>query len=339
MRRRGISLWAVLATAGVTLGGAAARADDYYKDKQISLILGYNPGGGYDLYARVVANALPRYIPGKPTIVLHHMPGAGSIVAANYLHASKADDGLTLGLVGQQLALSQAFKDANVRYDLRDFKWLGRVAKNVEVTVVWHTSPVKTLADAMTQKVTLAATSAGSTSHSMPLLVSRITGAKFELVTGYKGVSGGGLAMERGETDGSHATVDGLLHTKSNWLRDKQVSPLVQYAMERHPALPDTPAMTELGKTPDDKKILSLFASAAEIGRSFLAPPKTPDQHVQTLRASFSAMLNDPTFKAEMEERKFVLDPLSGEKLQDLIADTLDIAPALVERAKTLTRQ
>lgn len=336
-----------LATSLSIIGGTlcfvasygAALADDYYRDKQISLILGYNAGGGYDLHARLVANALPRHIPGTPKIILRHMPGAGSIIAANFLQGHAAEDGLTIGLIGQQLAVSQALKDQNVRYDLRDFKALGRVARSVEATVVWHTSSVKSLADAMGRQITLAATSAGSTSHALPLLVSRITGAKFKLVTGYQGVSGAELAMERGETDGAHATVSGLMFTKAHWLKENKISVLVQYAKERDPSLPDTPTMTELGKTPDDKKILSFFASPAEVGYSFLAPPKTPVDRVQTMRQAFAKMLDEPSFAAEMKARSLSFDPLSGENLQALIAETLNLDPELVERGRSLSRE
>jgi tripartite-type tricarboxylate transporter receptor subunit TctC len=339
VRRVAMPLSTILATLCIVGGAGASRADDYYKDKQITLILGYNPGGGYDLHARLVANALPRHIPGNPKIILRHMPGAGSVIAANFLHGQSSDDGLTIGLVGQQLAVAQALKDQSVRYDLRDFKALGRVAKSVEATIVWHTSPVKSLSDAMERQITIAATSAGSTSHSLPLLVSRITGAKFRLVTGYPGVTGAGLAMERGETDGAHATVSGLMFSKANWLKENKISVLVQYAMERDPSLPDTPAMTEFGKTPDEKKILAFFASPAEVGYSFLAPPKTPPERVQTMRQSFSRMLDDPAFASEMKSRNLNFDPLSGEKLQALIVETLSIDPELVERGRALSRE
>ena len=316
-----------------------ALADDFYAKKQISMIVGYNPGGGYDIYARIVASALPRYIPGTPTIVPRNMPGAGSAVAANFLFGPAARDGLTIGVLGQQLALAQALGDPVAKYDMRQFNWLGRIASNVEVTVAWHTSPVKTIADAQKTEITLAATSAGSTSHSMPLLVSRITGAKFKLVTGYPGITGGGLAMERGETQGTHATVDGLLFAKQNWMTDKKVSVLVQYAAERHPALQSAPAMTELGKTAEDKAILNLFASPAEIGRSVVMPPGVPPQHVATLRGAFSAMLDDPAFEAELKSKNLTFEPMKGDRLQKLVASALAITPQLVERAKTLSRE
>lgn len=316
-----------------------ARAEDFYDKKQISMVIGYNAGGGYDIYARIIAAALPRYIPGAPNIVPRNMPGAGSAVAANFLAGPAPRDGLTIGVVGQQLSLAQALGDPTVKFDMREFNWLGRVASNVEVTVVWRTAPVKTIADALTQEVSLAATSAGSTSHSMPLLVSRITGAKFKLVTGYPGITGGGLAMERGETQGTHATVDGLLFTKREWIADNKVSVLVQYAMERHPSLPDAPAMTELARTPEDRAILNLFASPAEIGRSVMAPRGVPADRVAILRKAFAAMLDDPAFSAELKAKNLTFEPMKGEELQKLIENALNLPPALVERAKALGRE
>ncbi|MFN3891043.1 MAG: Bug family tripartite tricarboxylate transporter substrate binding protein [Beijerinckiaceae bacterium] len=319
--------------------GPHARADDFYDKKQIAFVIGYNPGGGYDIYARIIATALPRYIPGNPVIVPRNMPGAGSAVAANFLAGPAPRDGLTIGMIGQQLSLAQALNDPVVKFDMRQFNWLGRVASNVEVTVVWHTSPVKTIADATQREVSLAATSAGSTSHAMPLLVSRVTGARFKLVTGYPGITGGGLAMERGETQGTHATVDGLLFAKRAWMEEGKVSVLVQYAMERHPAHPNTPAMTELAKTPEDRAILNLFASPAEIGRSVMTPPGVPARQVRTLRDAFSAMLDDPVFAAELKAKNLTFEPMKGAELQKLIATALDLSPELVERAKAVGRE
>lgn len=329
----------LLIAIGVMGVAPLSLADDFYEKKQLSMIIGYNPGGGYDIYARIIASALPRYIPGKPIFVPRNMPGAGSAVAANFMSGPAGRDGLTVGVLGQQLALAQALGDPVAKYDMRQFNWLGRVASNVEVTVAWHTSPIKTIADAQKNEITLAATSAGSTSHSMPLLVSRITGAKFKLVTGYPGITGGGLAMERGETQGTHATVDGLLFAKRNWMTETKVSVLVQYAAERHPSLPDAPAMTELGKTDEDRMILNLFASPAEIGRSVVMPPGVPPQHVATLRAAFSAMLEDPAFEAELKSKNLTFEPMKGERLQKLVDSVLAISPQLIERAKALSRE
>ncbi len=313
-------------------------AEPFYQGKNISMVIGYNPGGGYDIYARIVGAAFARHIPGKPTIVPRNMPGAGSVVAANFLYTAAPKDGLTIGVIGQQLSLDQALGETSVRFDMRKFNWLGRAAMNVEVSLVWHTAPVQTLADALKTQVTLAATSGGSTSHTMPLLVSRITGAKFKLVTGYPGITGGALAMERGETQGTHATVDGLLFANANWMKQHIVSVLVQYSIKRHPSLPDVPAMAELGNTEQEKQILTLFASPAEIGRSMMMPPGVPAERVEILRHAFSSMLADPAFKQELLSKKLTFEPLDGAGLQKLIDTALSVSPELIAKAKAMIK-
>ena len=332
----------LLAALAIGLIGASAHgetAEEFFRNKQISLIIGYNPGGTYDLYSRLAASLLPRYIPGNPTIVPKNMPGVGSVKAANYLFGQAPKDGLTIGMIGQQLALTQALRDPTVEYDMRQFNWLGRFTPVVEVTVVWHTSPVKTIEDATKRETTLAATSAGSTSDSMPGLMNRLAGTKFKIIKGYPGTSGSILAMERGETEGAHATLENLLFGKADWLREKTISVLVQYAQERHPAFPNVPAMVEFGKTTEDKQVLALFGSTAEIGRSLMTPPGIPADRLAILRNAFAAMVADPAFKAEVEKRNMEFGPMSGEELQKRIADTLNVPPAVVSRAIALSRE
>jgi tripartite-type tricarboxylate transporter receptor subunit TctC len=313
-------------------------AVDFFKDKQISLIIGYNPGGTYDLYSRVAATLLPRYIPGNPTIVPKNMPGVGSVKAANYLFGQAPKDGLTIGMVGQQLALTQALGSSAVAYDMRRFQWLGRLTPVVEATAVWHTSPTKTLADAMKRETVLAGTSAGATSDVMPTLMNRLAGTRFKIVFGYRGTTGALLAMERGETEGAHTTIESILISKADWLRDKKVAILVQYATERHEAFPNVPAMVEFGKTAEDKQILALFGSTADIGRSLMAPPGVPAERLEILRKAFSTMVADPAFKQEMMKRRMEIGPLSGEALQKRITQTLDITPAVAARAVELSK-
>ena len=335
-------LFAAALLAVVLAGCSAARAEsaeDFFRGKQISLIIGYNPGGTYDLYSRLAASVLPRYIPGNPTIIPKNMPGVASVKAANFLANQAPKDGLTIGMIGQQLALTQALRDPSVEYDMRAFHWLGRFTPIVEVTVIWHTSPVKTLADAMTRETTLAATSAGSTSDTMPMLMNKVAGTRFKIIKGYPGTTGSILAMERGETEGAHATVENLLFGKADWLRDKKVSVIVQYAQARHPAFPDVPAMVEFGKTGEDKQVLALFGSTADIGRALMTPPGIPADRLSVLRRAFAAMVADPAFKAELENRHMEFGPMSGEDLQALIGSTLDIPPAVVARAIALGRE
>lgn len=331
---------ALLILAACAFAGPVRSEPDqeFFKGKQITLIIGYNPGGSYDIYSRLAAALLPRYIPGHPRIVPQNMPGVGSAKAGDYLFNQASRDGLTLGVIGQQLVLSQALSNASVRFDIRKFQWLGRFTSGGEVMAIWHTSPTKTLADAMNRETTLAATSAGSNSDSFPLLMNRLAGTNFRIIKGYGGTNGTILAMERGETEAAHATVEQLLVGRRDWLRDKKAAVLVQYAMERHPAFPDAPAMSEFGRTPLDKQVLALFAGTADIGRAIMLPPEVPPERVAVLRKAFDAMLGDPAFQQELEQRNLEFEPMSGAELQKRVLALLSVPPDVVTHAIASSR-
>jgi tripartite-type tricarboxylate transporter receptor subunit TctC len=314
-------------------------AEDFFRGKQINLIIGYNPGGPYDVYSRLAATLLPKYIPGNPRILPQNMPGVGSAKAANFLYSQAPRDGLTIGVIGQQLPVSQALGDASVKFDMRQFNWLGRFTSGAEATVIWHTSPTKSLADAMTRETTLASTSAGSSADSFPLLMNRIAGTKFKMIKGYPGVTGTVLAMERGETEGAHATLEQILFGKQDWLKERTASVLIQYTQSRHPAFPDVPAMVEFGKTTIDKPVLALFGSTAEIGRAMMAPPGIPAERLAVLRRAFDTMLGDPGFRQEVEKHNLEFGPMSGAELQKLITDSLTISPEIIKHAIATSRE
>lgn len=331
------TLCGVLAIAALHAPAAYAQtAENFYEGKQIELIVGFNPGGTYDLYSRVAAEWLPRYIPGNPAIVVQNMPGAGGALAANFLHSQASQDGLTIGMTSQAAALQQVIGAQGVTYDIRDFNWVGRMAPVVEVTAVWNTSPVKTIEDAMTTPVVVGGTSAGGTSHMMPTILNEIAGTQFEIILGYSGTNGAEHAMESGEVEGAYTTVESLLTQKPEWLAEGTVSVLVQYAAERHPALPDVPAMTEFGTSDEDKQILTLFSSSAEIGRSLIAPPNVPEEQLAILRDAFTQMVNDPEFQAVMQERNLLLGALPGDELQARVDGTMDLPETVITRVVAL---
>jgi tripartite-type tricarboxylate transporter receptor subunit TctC len=340
--KRPATLGIVLAvfTAAVSLAAPARSepAEEFFKGKQIALIIGYNPGGTYDIYSRLAATLLSKYIPGHPRIVPQNMPGVGSAKAGDYLFNQASRDGLTIGVIGQQLVLSQALGDASVKFDISKFNWLGRFTSGGEVTAIWHTSPTKTLADAMKREATLAATSAGSASDSFPLLMNRLAGTSFKIIKGYSGTNGTILAMERGETEGAHATVEQLLFNRRDWLRDKKTAVLVQYTMERHPMFPDAPAMSEFGTMPLDKQVLALFAGTADIGRAMMMPPGIPADRLAVLRKAFDAMLKDPAFQQEFERRNLEFGPMSGAELQKRVAAMLSVSSEVVTHAIASSR-
>jgi len=333
------AFFAAMAVVALAAPVRSETAEDFFKGKQINLIIGYNPGGPYDIYSRLAAALLPKYIPGNPRIVPQNMPGVGSAKAANYLYNQASRDGLTIGVIGQQLPVSQALGDASVKFDMRQFNWLGRFTSGGEATLIWHTSPTKSLADAMKRETTLASTSAGSSADASPLLMNRIVGTQFKMIRGYPGITGTVLAMERGETEGAHSTLEQILFTHQDWMREKKAAVLVQYTQTRHPAFPDAPAMVEFGKTDIDRKVLGLFGSTAEIGRSMMAPPEIPAERLAVLRRAFDTMLNDPSFKQEVEKRNLEFGPMSGVELQKLITDSLTISPDVIKHAIAMSRE
>ncbi|MGH6769813.1 MAG: Bug family tripartite tricarboxylate transporter substrate binding protein [Xanthobacteraceae bacterium] len=339
-KKNSIAAILLAAAAAVSLVAPAhsESAEGFYKGKQLHLVIGYNPGGAYDIYARVAATLLPKYLPGSPKIVAQNMPGVGSAKAANYLFQQASRDGLTIGMIGQQLPVSQALGDASAKFDIRQFTWLGRFTSGGEATVVWHISPTKSLADAMKRETTLAATSAGSSSDSFPLLMNRIAGTKFKMHKGHRGITGTVLAMQRGETEGAHTTLEQLMFANRDWLRDKQVTVLVQYTPERHPSFPNVPAMTEFGKTPLDKQVLAMFAGTADIGRALMLPPGVPADRVALLRKAFDAMVKDPAFKAEVDKRNLEFGPMSGAELQKRVAASMKVTPEVIKHAIAMSR-
>lgn len=330
---------AIIGTLGLALaclaGPAHAQAaNDSCQGKSLTIVVGSPPGGGYDTFGRLVAQHLGQFLPGRCAVVVQNMPGAGSMKAANYLFQQGPSDGMTIGVIQSNLVLDQAFHSDNVKYDLRKFQWIGRITTTVETTVVWKPSPVNTIQDAKTHEITLAAATANGLTAGFPRVMNAIVGTKFKIIPGYGGTAAIALAMERGEIQGGHMTGSALLGEKHDWLTQNKVSVLVQYSQARDPRFPSVPAMVEFAQTPDQKKILSLFAVTSDIGNTLVAPPSVAKDRIATLRAAFESMVKDAGFRADMSKRKLELDVLSGDAVGKLIDSSLDISPSLAKVAE-----
>jgi tripartite-type tricarboxylate transporter receptor subunit TctC len=316
-------LWTtILATAavGAIVIAPGARAAD---KKEVRLIVGYNPGGGYDFYARLIANHFGDHLPGKPVVIVQNMPGVGSIKAANYMYEQAPRDGSVIGMIGDSIAIDQRLGKSAIKYDAAKFNWIGRMADNVEVSVVWHTSPVQTIRQAMKQPVVCAGTSPSGTTFQLPTILNQTAGTKIEVVTGYAGTNGALLAMERGETQCSHATWVTIAAQHVDWVRDHKIKVLVQYAPKRSQGMPDVPTSVELARPGRDHAVAALFASAAEVGRAVMAPPEVPTSQVELLRSAFMETMKDPKFLADVRKSNGDLAPLDGAELQKVVDDAV----------------
>src|SRR5215510_5444605 len=320
---------AVLAVA-LALGPAAAQ--ESFAGKTVTIAVGFGPGGGYDLYARVLARHLGRHLPGNPTVVVANMPGAASIRAANYIANVASKDGAALGIVAQSIAEEQLLGIAGVSYDVTKLGWVGRIAANVEVSYVWHAAAAKTLDDLRYTETTLAGT--GPSSSIYPRLLNAIAGMKWKVIAGYNTTSAAHLAMQRREVDGATSSLNTLKTTQRDWLDNSLIRILVQLAPKRSAELAQVPAVVELANTPEDRDVLAFYANSSAVGRSVIAPPGMPAERMALLRSAFDATMKDSEFRAEIEATKLELEPMAGADLQALVEATTRVSGAVLARAR-----
>ena len=314
----------------------AQAVDKFYAGKTIDFIVGYPPGGSNDIYGRAVARHIGRHIPGNPTVVFRNMPGAGSILAANHIYNAAPKDGTVMGLLAATNTIDEKLGASGVKFETAKFNWVGRISSAVNVTAMWNTSKVKSIADAFKIETALGATGTGSTVFVYPNVLNRVLGTKFKLVMGYGGSNEAMLAMERGEVDGHSTSWEAYKAAHPDWIRDKKINIVVQYGLKRHPDLPDVPTCVEIARTPEEAQILKAVVNATEIGKAVLTSPGVPADRVEMLRKAFMDMTADPEFIAELESQRVELTPMSGTELQALVQEIGSLSPELVQKIRAV---
>ena len=304
------------------------------------MIVGSSPGGGYDIYARLLARHLPKHVPGNPNAVVTNMPGAGSNASVAHIYNVAAKDGTVMGVVSQTVAVGQVLGSTpGIQYDAPKYTWIGRVNANVEVDHAWHASGVRTIQDVMARETIAAGTGPTSSSVVMRRLMNELVGTKYKIVIGFQGPTSAQLAFERGEVDAIVKPWSSIKSGTPEWLRDKKIHLLVQFTQARHRELQDVPAIVDLARDEEQRQILALFAGGSPLGTALLAPPGVPDAMATTLRRGFDAAMRDPALLAEVRKAQADIDPLPGEELQKVVAGTFAVPPAVLERAQKLSLQ
>jgi tripartite-type tricarboxylate transporter receptor subunit TctC len=323
-----------VALALAPMSAQAAGVEDFYKGKTVSLIIGYSAGGGYDLYGRLVARYISKYIPGRPTIVPQNLTGAGSLRAASFLYAAAPKDGTVFGTFGRTIATAPLLAPTSAPLDATRLTWLGSVTNEVSMCVTWHTSPVKVWQDALDKPITMGGEGTGADPDVYALLYKNVFGAKWKLVTGYHGTNDGMLAMERGEVDGLCGLSWSTLKSRHmQWLTDKKINIINQAALKKQPELPDVPLATDLTQDREKLQILKLFLVTQEIARPFAAPPDIPADRKAALIAAFEQTMKDPEFLAEAQKLSMDVNPLGAQAVSDLIGELYATPKPLVEKA------
>jgi len=307
------------------------------EEKPISIYVGSGAGGGYDLYGRLVSRHIGRHLPGTPSVTAQNMPGAGSVTMTNYIYNVAPKDGSALGIGSPSLPLLEAIGTQGVRFETAKLNWIGRVASITNVTVSWHTSGIQSIDQARAKKMLIGAISPNSPLTQLPKALNSVLKTKFEIVSGYADSNATLLAMERGEVEGSTVSWDMLRNQKADWLDKKNVNILVQYTLERSRDLPHVPTALEAANTPEEKQVISIYVSGADVGYAIFAPPNVTDERVNVLRKAFSAMLQDEKLLADVSKLNIAFDPTTGDKIQTILVAQAKNYPQLRDKLKALT--
>jgi tripartite-type tricarboxylate transporter receptor subunit TctC len=313
---------------------------DFYKGRNVELYIGYSVGGGYDIYARLLAKHMGKHIPGNPNVLAKNMEGAGSLRLANWLYNVAPKDGTAFGIIGRGTGFDPLLGRKGAQFDATKYTWLGSANNEVSVCVAWHTSGITKFEDLLTKELTVGGTGAAADTDQFPRIMNNMLGTKMKIVTGYPGGNDVGLAMERGEVNGRCGwSWSSVKATHQKWMDEKKIHILVQLALEKHPDLPEVPLVTDLATSDEQRQVLKLVFARQVMGRPFLAPPGIPADRVAALRKAFMDTLQDKDFLADAEKGQLEITPVSGADIQKLVIDTHQTPAEIAKKAGDLLQK
>jgi tripartite-type tricarboxylate transporter receptor subunit TctC len=342
------SLAACALLTGTIAGGGAADAqsvEQFYKGKQIKFMLGSAGGGGYDAYTRTIVRYMGKHIPGNPTFLVQNMPGAGGLVAANYIYNVAAKDGTEIGMTGRAAAIEALINPADkaVKFEATKFNWIGTPQQEIGVLLVATSTPVKTLEDLKKHELTASSTGRAAATSVYPRLMNNMFGTKFKVIEGYKSSQEGLLALERGEVTShtSGGSSSAFRNRIEPWIKAGKVKMMMQVASEKDPTLPaDLPLILDLAQNDSERQILELVLVQQTMGRPMMAPPGVPADRVKALRDAFDATMKDKEYLADSEKQDLEVNPVSGAKLNAMLDQVYKTPKAVVDKvAKLLTQE
>ncbi len=331
--------WMRFGLAALALGASPAVAQEpFYKGKTINIMVGFGPGGGYDLYARLLARVMGNHIPGVPYVVVQNMTGAGGVRAANHVYTAAPKDGLTIAGVNQGAAMFQMLGGKGAQYDPAKFAWLGSMAYSNNTVYTWRASGITSINDAKKREVSVAGSGVISDANIYPAILNALVGTKFKIINGYAGTNESNLALERGEVEGrGGGAYSSLVSTKPDWLRDRTISILAQIGFEKEPGLPDTPLLLDLVTTDEARQIATVVTLPTAIGYNHWVAPEVPADRLEMLRKAYAASLKDPELLADAKKQMLEIRPKTAAELDALVKKAAAVPqPVLDQTAKIL---
>ncbi|MFQ5902559.1 MAG: Bug family tripartite tricarboxylate transporter substrate binding protein [Candidatus Binatia bacterium] len=329
----------VIALAFVVGASNAARGEEFYKGKMIRFIVGFSAGGGFDTYTRAIARHIGKHIPGNPSTVVQNMPGAGSLIAANYVYNKARPDGLTIGTWVGGLVLQQVMGGKAIKFDARRFEWVGTLVRESHACALTKASGITSLDKwfAATTPVKIGATAPGSTTDDIPRMLRAFLNLPIQLIEGYKGTSKIRLAAEGGEIAGGCWTWSSIKVTWRKALESGEVRVVLQINPKKHPDLPDVPNAVDYVKTDEARRLIQAgIHKQGAILRVYSLPPGTPKDRVQLVRRAFMDTMTDPEFLAETKKARLAIDPLPGEAVAKHVSGFFELKPQLVAKLKEI---
>ena len=332
-----VCAYAVLVALVAFDAGVAVAGDDvasFYKGRNVTIDIGYSAGGGYDIYARVLARHLGDHIPGNPTVIPQNMPGAGSLKAVNYLYNLAPKDGTVIATFARGLAMQPILDKQGIEFDAQKLNWIGSITNEVSVCAFRTDSGIATWQDMLTMPVVMGGQYAAADSDIYAHLYNNVFGAKIKLVSGYPGTNDITLAMLRGEVDGICGLSWGTIKVAHpEWIKEKSVNLLLQAALEKAPDLPDVPLALDLINDPEKKQILFVHFAPQAMARPFAAPPGIPQDRKQALIKAFDETMKDPELIAEADKEKMDLAPMTGSAIDGLLRQLYAIPKDVTAKA------
>jgi len=335
-----------LALALTLLGFAAAPAhaqptasvESFYKDKRIRMLVGYGVGTGNDLYLRLLARHIGKYIPGRPIMVPENMPGAGGIVMFNHLYNVAARDGTVIAHPSRSLVTEPLYGNEQARYDVSKFGWIGSLNRDVATCITWGRSGVKSIDDAKRREVAVGSTGASAESNYFAKLLNVTLRTRFKTVLGYPDSGAVGIAMERGELDGYCSfTWAAVKSARPNWVEQKQINVLLQLSMGKHPELPDVPLVADLARDDATRQIFTLAFGAQKMGRPVATTPGVPPERLEALRRAFDATMKDHEFREDARRGGLEIDgPITGEEVEEAVREIYAMPKSIVQKYEAI---
>ncbi len=330
---------AILVGAAMVLAGPATAQDvgDFYKGKQIRMVIGLGAGEAYDVYARLLARHLPKYIPGGPTIIPQNQPGAGSLNAINSLYNTAARDGTVIGTGHRFVPMMPLLNMEGSKFDPLKFTYIGSMNREIGVCIAMKEANIRTIDDMKTREFVVGTTGAGAELTNFNATLRSMLGLKLKVITGYRTSLDINAAMEKGELQGRCGVSYGSLkNTRPQWVEKKEVDILIQLGLTKEKELPNVPLLGDLVSDPQDRQALELMLAPSEMGRPFMGPPDIPKDRVAALRAAFDASMKDPVLIAEGAKQRLEIAPLTGAEMEALVTRLYKTPMPVVERARKL---